>query len=145
MIQEQVKATGYVQFVLKDANGNIKQQENSNLIVNAGKNFLASALLNSPTSPFTHMAIGLGSSGPSAGDTTLGSELVRQAFATSNVTANVFTVSATYPAGTGTGALTEAGIFNNSVGGTMLARVVYSVINKGAADSLTITWTVTIS
>jgi len=27
----------------------------------------------------------------------------------------------------------------------MLARTVFSVINKGASDSLTITWTITVS
>jgi hypothetical protein len=50
----------------------------------------------------------------------------------------------TYAAGTGTGAITEAGIFNASSSGTLLSHVVFSAINKGAADSLTITWTITV-
>ena len=45
----------------------------------------------------------------------------------------------------GTGAITEAGIFNASSSGTMLCRTVFSVVNKGASDSMTITWTVTVS
>ena len=48
-------------------------------------------------------------------------------------------------AGEGTGALTEAGIFNASSSGTMLCRTEFSVVNKGASDSMTITWTVTVS
>ena len=40
---------------------------------------------------------------------------------------------------------TEAGILNNSSGGSLLCRTVFSVINKGASDSMTITWTITIS
>lgn len=145
MINDNIKATGFVQFTLRDEFGSIKQQEKANLVVNTGKNFLASAVLNSSTSPFTYMAIGTGTNGAAATDTALQSELVRQVFTTSNVTNNVVTVSTTYAAGTGTGALTEAGILNNVSGGTLLSRVVYSVINKGALDTLTITWTITIS
>ena len=48
-------------------------------------------------------------------------------------------------AGTGTGAVTEAAILNASSGGTMLCRTVFSVVNKGASDSMTVTWTVTVS
>ena len=44
-----------------------------------------------------------------------------------------------------TGAITEAGLFNASSSGTMLCRTVFSVVNKGASDAMTITWTVTVS
>lgn len=118
--------------------------EKKNLIVTAGKAFLANAVLNSSASPFTNMAIGTGTTAAALGDTTLGSELARSAFTSSSVASNVVTLSTTYAAGTGTGALTEAGIFNAGSGGTMLSRVVFSAINKGAADSLTITWTITV-
>jgi hypothetical protein len=118
--------------------------EKKNLIVTAGKAFLASAVLNSSASPFTNMAIGTGTTAAALTDTTLGSELARSAFTSSSVASNVVTLSTTYAAGTGTGALTEAGIFNAGSGGTMLSRVVFSAINKGSADSLTITWIITV-
>lgn len=118
--------------------------DQKNLIVNVGKNFLASAVIGSSTSPFTHMAIGTNGTAAAVGDTTLGTELVRQAFTSSGVASNVVTLTALYAAGTGTGALQEAGIFNASSAGTMLSHVVFSTINKGAADTLTITWTVTV-
>jgi len=51
----------------------------------------------------------------------------------------------TFGAGVGTGAVTEAGIFNASSAGTMLCRTTFSVINKAAADTLGITWTVTVN
>ena len=118
--------------------------EKKNLIVNTGKNFLASAVINSSASPFTYMAIGTNTTAAAVGDTALGSELVRQAFTSSSGASNVVTLVTTYAAGTGTGALTEAGIFNASSSGTMLSRIVFSAINKGSADSLTITWTITV-
>lgn len=118
--------------------------EKKNLIVTAGKAFLANAILNSSASPFTNMAIGTGTTAAAVGDTTLGSELARSAFTSSSVASNVVSLSTTYAAGTGTGALTEAGIFNAGSGGTMLSRVVFSAINKGSADSLTISWTITV-
>ena len=45
----------------------------------------------------------------------------------------------------GTGAVTEAGIFNASSGGTMLCRTVFAVVNKGADDGMSITWQITVS
>ena len=63
----------------------------------------------------------------------------------STVTDNEIVYVDTFAAGTGTGAITEAGIFNASSGGTMLCRTVFSVVNKGASDAMTITWTVTVS
>jgi hypothetical protein len=91
------------------------------------------------------MAIGTGTNAASLSDTTLQIESVRAAFTTYSVSTNVVSLSNTYAAGTGTGAVTEAGIFNNATsGGTMLSRVVFSAVNKSAADTLTINWTITV-
>ena len=79
------------------------------------------------------------------GNTDLGTSINRTAHDSSTVSGTTIQYITTFPAGTGTGALTEAGIFNASSSGTMLCRVVFSVINKAAADSLLITWSVTIS
>jgi hypothetical protein len=57
----------------------------------------------------------------------------------------VVTYVASFGAGTGTGAVTEAGILNASSGGTLLCRTEFSVVNKGANDSMSITWTITVS
>ena len=38
-----------------------------------------------------------------------------------------------------------AGIFTAVTSGTMLARTVFAVVNKGASDSMTISWDITIS
>ena len=93
----------------------------------------------------SHMAIGTGSTAAAAGDAALGNEAGRVALTSTTVTSNAVAYVATFAAGTGTGAITEAGIFNASSSGTLLCRTVFSVINKGAADTLGITWTVTVN
>lgn len=118
--------------------------EKKNLIVQVGKNYLANAITANTTSPFTYMAVGTGTTPATTSDTTLTTELARLAFTSQSVTTNVVTLVTTYAAGTGTGAITEAGIFNASSGGTLLSHVVFSAINKGSVDSLTITWTITV-
>jgi hypothetical protein len=149
MFQDSIKMTGDLKIVLTDENGQIKQeQEVKNLVVTVGKNFIASSMAktttNSPAA-MTHMAIGAGTTAAAAGDTTLGSSLGRVALTSTTVTTNNVAYVATFPAGTGTGAVTEAGLFNDPSAGTLLCRTVFSVINKGAADTLGITWTVTVN
>ena len=41
--------------------------------------------------------------------------------------------------------LQKFGVFNASSSGTMLCRSVFSVVNKAAGDSMTVTWVITIS
>lgn len=145
MINENIKVTGNVSIKVFDEQGNIKEErEIKNLVVTTGKGFIASRMVGSPTA-MSHMAIGASNTAPAAGDTALGSELGRVALASSNASGAVVTYVANYPAGTGTGAVVEAGIFNASSAGTMLCRTTFAVVNKGANDGMSITWTVTVS
>jgi hypothetical protein len=145
MIQETVKATGALQIKLYGPDGTLKQEQNvKNLVVTSGKGFIASRMVSTPTA-MSHMAIGSGTVDPAVGDTTLGTELGRVTLTSSAAVAAVVTYIASFGAGVGTGAVTEAGIFNASSAGTMLCRTEFAVVNKGADDSLSITWTVTVS
>jgi len=51
--------------------------------------------------------------------------------------------TASFPAGTGTGALVEAGLFTTLATATLHAYQEFAAVNKGAADTLTVTWTIT--
>lgn len=145
-MQDSLKLKGRLSVTLTAADGSVKEQrEFDNLIVNVGKNYLASAVLSSASTPFTHMAVGTGTTAAAVTDTTLQTELARLAFTTSSRTDNVVSISTTFGAGVGTGALTEAGILSASSGGNLLSRVVYAVVNKGATDTLQINWTITLS
>lgn len=146
MLHDTIKMTGDLKIVLTDENGQIKhEQEVKNLVVTVGKNLIASRLKDTTDAAMTHMAIGSGTTAAANGDTALGTELGRVSLTSTTVTNNNVAYVATFPAGTGTGAVTEAGLFNGVSAGTMLCRTVFSVINKGAADTLGITWTVTVN
>jgi hypothetical protein len=144
--QEFINATGKLQITVYDKTGAIRYQyEHKNLVVTVGKNFIASRMVGASANVMSHMAVGSGTTAAAVGDTALGGELGRVALASNTATANVVTQTATFPAGTGTGAITEAGIFNASSAGTMLCRTVFAVVNKGVDDAMSITWTVTVS
>ena len=140
MIHDDLKLTGALTIALNDE----IVQETENLVVTAGKNWVADRMNNANT-VMTHMAVGTGTNAAAAGDTTLQTENDRNALTSTTVTDNAVAYVATWAAGDATAALTEAGIFDASSGGDLLARTVFSVVNKGAADSMTITWTITVS
>lgn len=143
---EQPVAVGRLHIELFGEDGVLKKaMEIPNLVVDSGKAFIASRMKDATETPMSHMAVGTDDTAAAGGQTALLAEVSRVALTSTSVSGNVVTYVASFPAGTGTGALTEAGIFNAGSAGTMLCRTVFSVINKGALDSMTITWTVTIS
>jgi hypothetical protein len=132
-------------LVLKDEFGNVKDERVvHNTVTTAGKNGVADQILSSPSLiKIGWMAIGTGS--PAA--TLLGTETARVAFTSKSRSGAIITVVGDYPAGTGTGAITEAGTFDVVTANTvnMWMSASFSAINKGALDTLSITWTLTIS
>ena len=148
MFNDAIKMTGNLKLVLTDENGNIKQEEEvKNLVVTAGKGFIASRMKDATATAMTHMEVGTGTTAAAVGDTTLQTVVAssRTTLTSTTVTTNSVAYVCSFGAGVGTGALTEAGLFNAASAGTMLCRTVFSVINKGAADTLGITWTVTVN
>lgn len=148
-ISEGLKATGLVHVVHKNELGQVLNEfDVKNLVVTTGKNYIASKMVATTNSPvsMTHMAIGTGTASPVDGDTQLGVQAgTRVLLSGSSVTNNAITYTATFPAGTGTGAITEAGIFNAASAGTMLCRTTFPVVNKAAGDTIAVTWVVTVS
>ena len=141
MLNDGLKLTGKLTIALNDE----IVQEVPNLVVTAGKEYVASRMKDTSASAMSHMAIGTGSTAAAASQTALGSESARTGLTSTTVSGADIVYVDTFAAGTGTGAITEAGILNASSGGSLLCRTVFSVVNKGASDSMTITWTVTIS
>ena len=140
MIHDDLKLTGALTIALNDE----IVQETENLVVTAGKNWVADRM-NNVNTVMTHMAVGTGTTAAAAGNTTLVTESDRNTLTSTTVTNNTIIYVATWAAGDATAALTEAGVFDAASGGDMLCRTVFTVVNKASADSMTITWTITVS
>jgi hypothetical protein len=93
-----------------------------------------------------YVVIGSHQGTPGAGDTAMGGELGR-GYGSFHFPSGskYFTVYKTFPAGSATGAVQESGLINKSSGGALLNRGTFAVINKGASDSLKMTWQISFS
>lgn len=150
MINENLKLSGQLNIVLKDKAGNVKDQRDvKNLVVNTGLAYIASRMTGTSKSVMSHMALGAGTTAASSGQTDLVSVLgSREALDSTSISGSnnekvVYTAS--FEAGDATGAVTEAGLFNASSSGDMLCRTVFSVVNKAADDTMSVTWTITLA
>ena len=137
MINENLKLSGQLGIVLRDKDGNIKEERTErNLVVTTGLNYIASRMKDASATAMTHMALGSGTTAAAAGQTDLVTLLgSREALDSTTVTANAVAYVASFEAGDATGAVTEAGIFNAASSGTMLCRTKFNVVNKAADDT----------
>lgn len=150
MINENLKLAGQLNIVLKDKSGAVKEhREVKNLVVNAGLAYITSRMVGTSKNVMSHMALGEGTTAAGAGQTDLITLLgSREALDSTTIAGDndeKVVYVATFEAGDATGAVTEAGIFNASTGGDMLCRTVFDVVNKQADDTMSVTWTITLS
>lgn len=142
----QSHVVGSVRKQLFDENGIcIYDHTDHNLEVTVGKVYEAAWLAaGSQAGPFmSYVGLGTGTTPPVIADTNLQTPLPTRVQGTLSSLSNVWQNVATFPAGINTGSVTEAGLFSSISGGTMFARNVFSLINKGALNSLIVTWQVT--
>lgn len=120
----------------------------ANLVTTVGKKAVADQLGGTTTSPMTAVAIGIGTTAANAANTTLESEITtnggqRGAATVSNQTTSTAGDTERWIKTfnfTGSFAVTEEGILdNNTSGGVLLARQVFSAVNVVSGDSLQIT------
>ena len=139
---------GRMEARLVKPDGTVIVRAKDNLIVDAGFSFIAQSigLASGRPAVMSHIAVGTGTTAAAAGNTALVTEVLRKAATFSHTAGTkVFQFEATFNAGEATGAITEAGVLNAASAGTMLDRVVFAVINKGADDTLTQRFTFTMS
>jgi hypothetical protein len=133
-----------VVIVLRGPDGKIKDvRKINNTVTTAGKAGIMDQVLAAPTLAKAAW-IAIGTSTPAA--TLLGAEVARVAMSpATGRAAAVVTYQAPFPAGTGTGAITEAGTFDVVTANTvnMWMSTSFAVINKLVGDSLTFSWTLT--
>lgn len=144
-MEDKVKLSGAVVLELLDKNGVVVDRlEKKNLVVANGLTLLMQRLGGSG-SALTHTGIGSGTTAPSNADTDLQTSIVRRVFDNpgGSVAGTTITFYCLFPAGTGTGTITEAGLFNALSGGTMFSRIVFDAMTKSASLSLAVSWTIT--
>ena len=139
---------GRMEARLIKPDGTVIVRAKDNLIVDVGFSFIAQSigLASGRPNVMSYIAVGTGTMAAATGNTALVTEVLRKAATFSHTTGTkVFQFEATFNAGEATGAITEAGVLNAATAGTMLDRVVFAVINKGADDTLTQRFTFTMS
>ncbi len=146
-----LKLTGHWDVYLHRGDELIDERHGYNVITTNGleklAQYLASSTVGTPSNPFIQIAVGSVNTAESNAQTALGLELARVSGVASYVSNAIYQVTATFPSGTGTGAIVEYGLFNSNAAGTgtMLSRDVEDVVNKGANDTLTTTVKITLS
>lgn len=131
-----------------------KKAISRNLITNAGLAVVAGQINGVTTAPVTAIAIGIGTTAAAAGDTALESEITTNGGERGAATASRVTTTQTNDTAqwvktfsfTGSFAVTEEGLLdNNTSGGNLLARQVFSAVNVASGDSLQITHKVAVT
>jgi hypothetical protein len=168
------KLRGSVDIKVIGPDGELKENRFiPNLVVQSGKNYIATRMIGtatsvtavattaSGTSCMTHMGLGTSTATAANGDVALTTEVAvagdiaaytRAPVASTTQSTGVVTYVAVFgvnnPQRTNTSnttAITEAGIFAGSTLSQMLCRTTFNAVNKGNDDTLQITWTITVS
>ena len=149
MLKDGFKAKGRVGIVLRDKDGNVKEERDvTNLVVTEGTTFIAARMVGTSQNVMNTMKLGTSSQAPAAGDTGVVSAATGESeTVAASASANVVTYTATFGAigSGGTVGIKEAAITNNDASDKCLCRMIFDVVNKGEDDSMSVTWTVTIS
>lgn len=148
MENRDVKVKGNLTLTLRKEDGTVEVSRKDNIIVSGGFDFICAQVAGTVVGIMNAIAVGTGTTTPVQSQAALNTEIARIATVYAHsIGTQVFTLTGTFAAGVATGAITEAGVFNSTSAssGTMLDRVVFSVINKGANDTLTATFQFTLS
>ena len=124
------------------------ETEVNNLVVTSGKEFIASRIVGETYDPIGYMAIGDDATVAALAQTTLVNELSRVATSAASASGVNVTFSALFPAGSGTGSIVEAGLFNQSEtavltfdGASAVASNTITYVNHGLSTGDKVTYT----
>lgn len=146
-----IQLRGALRIALCDPTGKIiKEQLINNTVVTTGRVFVLKQLESTDIATartISHLAIGSGLVAPSTANTALGNEVTRGAissFDTTNLTANPpsWQAQISFATNEANTTLGEAGLFNSSAAGTMLARATFASFVKATSNTLAISYTI---
>lgn len=151
MEKEQTTLTGRFHIALVREGQIVEERFNYNTVTAAGKALAAGRLLldlDGTTTGCDYIAIGTGTTAPATSQTALVGEKYRNACTGSTVTTTVPNDTARLTCSiaiTATATMSEAGTFNHTSSGTMLARSTYSAISVNSGDTLNIGYDVSVA
>lgn len=150
MLKESIGIEGYINMTLTSSDGNVVKYHIKNLIVNGGVALLTSRMRSNDTPVVSHISLGTATHAASATDTAISNQLVRVPYSTlttisTSTPEDTLQYTFRFPPGSGTGAISEVGLYNAANGGTMFNRASFPVINKGPTDTLVISWNIRIA
>ncbi|MAK54660.1 MAG: hypothetical protein CML17_02205 [Pusillimonas sp.] len=143
-IKNKAVSIGTIELIIDRVDGSTERHGINNLYTDGGLGLLAALEAGEAPNTISHMALGEGTTAADGADETLESEIAGSRVAvTKSGTGASRTYTAVFGPGVGTGAVTEAGLFNAAAAGVLSNRVVFSVKNKEAGETFTMNWTLT--
>jgi len=147
-IQDEMGIRGKIHVELFGPDGKLKDERFiKNTFTQLGDAHVADCLSDQGDGTIDYLGIGSVTGGKTTASTGLEASEARVADDSTTqgvgVADNDVVYVATFAAGVGTAAIVEAGILRDNDNTKLMCYADFAVINKGAADSLVITWTVT--
>jgi hypothetical protein len=154
-ITDSARAYGHFTLVVYDEFGVVKQyQQSDNLVVDNGLDCMGDLVFGTALCTgeafYDYIEIGTGSTAPTIADTTIetpigGCARVQDATVAGDTATPgeiTATVESTFSGATCAATVTEAGVFDASTSGNMIARSTFAGVTVGASDTLTVTYNI---
>ena len=149
MEKEQTTLKGRFHIAVVREGQIVEERDSYNIVTAAGKALVSGLILTDVTvTACDFIAIGTGTSAPTTAQTALVGEKYRNACTGSQTTTTVPNDTARLTCSvaiTATATMSEAGVFNATASGTMLARSTYSAISVNSGDTLNIGYDVAVA
>lgn len=147
-LDDSVKIEGFVSLTVIGPDGKVKDfREKHNLVVQGGKNFIASKFIETESTKVQYVGMGLGATPAALSDIQLQSEVATRAVIESaSRTDNLITFNGYFLPNNPnyTVNVTEVGLFNLASSGIMIARTTFPAVTKEALDVLAVQWKIRI-
>lgn len=149
-LQDSIRLRGSLQIHLYDLQGNkVLERIIENTVVTVGRVWILKQLesVHNTTQVINNLAIGSDTTAPATSQSALGLEVTRHVigtFDTTNLTANPpsWQAQVSFATNEANTTLAEAGLFNSSAVGTMIARATFASFVKATSNTLAISYTI---
>lgn len=147
ILKSKIKISGRVRAIVENVETGEKKEIpwGDNLVTDVGEALVAAWLAGEGPTVVNYSAVGSDNTGPTEGDTALGTEIDRLQVTSISRSGAVVTYSTFYGISDGNGSWEEHGLFNDPTTGTMFARALFSAtVNKTTSLTVTVDHEITV-